>query len=61
MMNLNGKTRRLTCSHHASIVSFLLRIAKGDKNMRPCDMRRSSKSHYVNGLIATCDCRKKVG
>ena len=24
-------------------------------------MRRASKSHYVNGLIATCDCRKKVG
>ena len=21
-----------------------------------CDMRRASKSHYVNGLIATCDC-----
>ena len=24
-------------------------------------MRRASKSHYVNGLIATCDCRKRVG
>ena len=24
-------------------------------------MRRASKSHYVNRLIATCDCRKKVG
>ena len=28
---------------------------------RPCDMRCASTSHYVNGLIATCDCRKKVG
>ena len=24
-------------------------------------MRHASKSHYDNGLIATCDCRKKVG
>ena len=24
-------------------------------------MRRASKSHYVHGLIAICDCRKKVG
>ena len=28
---------------------------------KTCDMQRASKSHYVNGLIATCDCRKKVG
>ena len=29
--------------------------------MRPCDMRCAWKSHYENGIIATCDCRKKVG
>ena len=26
---------------------------------KTCD--HASKSHYVNGLIETCDCRKKVG
>ena len=28
---------------------------------KTCGMRRASKWHHVNGLIATCDCRKKVG
>ena len=52
---------RLNVKVSVIFVSFLVLRRVYTMRQKHATMRHASKSHCVNGLIATCDCRKKVG